>query len=174
MKKLWIGLSVVLILAIVFFLLLFLLFPRKYTAEINKYSHEYNLEPSMVASVINIESGYDKNAISNAGAVGLMQLLPSTASECARKMGLNFDENQLFDVDINMRIGCYYLRYLLDIFDGNVTNALCAYNWGLGNVNDWMSAGNVEDGTINNIPVKETRSYVRKYRVNKVVYGIFL
>lgn len=174
MKKLWIGVSIFVGIVIVFFLLLFLLFPRKYTAEINKYSQEYNLEPSMVASVINIESGYDRTAISNAGAVGLMQLLPSTANECARKMGLTMEEDSLYDVDINMRIGCYYLRYLLDIFDGNIINTLCAYNWGLGNVNDWMTAGNEKDGTITNIPVKETRDYVRKYRVNKVVYGIFL
>lgn len=173
MKKIWMNISICLIVAIVFFLLLFLFFPRKHIDEINRFSKEYNLEPSMVASIINIESGYKEDAVSNAGAVGLMQLLPSTASDCARRMGLMLEDDSLYDVDINIRIGCYYLRYLLDIFDGNVTNTLCAYNWGLGNVNDWMTAGNEKDGTITNIPVKETREYVRKYRVNKVVYGIF-
>lgn len=174
MKKVRVAVVVILAIGIILILLLLFLFPRKYEEQIIKYSQEFGLEPSMVASVINIESGYDSDCISKAGAVGLMQLLPSTASDCARRMGLMLEDDSLYDVDINIRIGCYYLRYLLDIFDGNVTNTLCAYNWGLGNVNDWMKAGNEEDGTITNIPVKETMGYLRKYRVNKMVYDVFL
>lgn len=141
-------------------------FPRKYKLEIEYFAEEYNLSSVLVASVINIESGYDENAVSSAGAVGLMQLLPDTAFDCANRLGMDIDKEELFDKNINIHLGCFYLRYLLDLFDGNLINSLCAYNWGYGNVRNWLSLGNVDkDGTITNVPVEETRNYLKKYQV---------
>lgn len=171
MKKFGIIVSIGVGIIIVFFLMLLLLFPKKYISQINDMSIKYNLPSSMIASVINIESSYDENAVSEAGAIGLMQLLPSTAEDCASRMNLIYDEKSLYDGSVNIEIGCYYLNYLIDMFDGNITNVLCAYNWGLGNVREWIASGNVDDnGTITNIPVKETRDYLKKYSLNKFVY----
>ena len=147
------------------------IFPIKYKNEIYKYSKKYKLPASLVASVINIESGYDRHAESKVGARGLMQILPTTGIECAERMKIDFDIDDLWEVGTNIEIGCYYLSYLLEIFNGNIINTLCSYNWGLGNVREHIASGNVDsDGTITNIPVEETRSYVKKYKVSCVVY----
>ena len=139
--------------------------------QIKKYSSEYNLPASYVASIINIESGYDSNAISRANAKGLMQLLSSTAFDCADRIGLIITEDQLFDEDISIMLGCFYLRYLLDLFDNNWINTLSAYNWGYGNVCNWINAGNVDNvGTITNIPIKETKRYISKFKMCRFVY----
>lgn len=171
MKKFWIILSVGILIIIIFLSLLITLFPKKYVGEIQNSASNYGLSISMVASIINIESGYDENARSDMGAMGLMQILPSTAKECADKMGISFREEDLFNAKINIEIGCYYLRYLLDMFNGNITNVLCAYNWGMGNVKNWISMGNVDkNGTIINIPIKETKDYLKKYDISKYIY----
>ena len=149
----------------------FFVFPVKYKEIILKYSSRFDIDSYIVASVINIESGYDKSAKSTAGAIGLMQLLPSTAEEIAHKLHKDFVEEDLYDVNINIEYGCYYLSYLLDYFDGNITNVLSAYNWGLNNVRNWIKEGNVdENGNIINIPVKETKVYLKKYKINKFFY----
>lgn len=149
-----------------------ILYPTKYKWEIKKYSQKYNIPPSMIASVIKVESNYDKNAVSSAGAMGLMQLLPTTAQEMASKMDINFESDDLFDVDTNINIGCYYLKYLLELFDGNIDNTLSAYNWGLNNVRTWILKGNADGyGTIINIPVVETENYLKKYRRANFMYS---
>ena len=137
---------------------------------IKKYSSMFNLDSSVVASVINIESSYDVNAVSKAGAMGLMQLMPSTAEDVAKK--LNIDKYDLFNPEDNIEFGCFYIRYLLDMFNDNLVNALCAYNWGLNNVKLWINKGNVDDsGTIINIPVKETSRYITKFNHSFYVYS---
>ncbi|MBQ7351706.1 MAG: lytic transglycosylase domain-containing protein [Clostridia bacterium] len=147
------------------------LFPIKYRHQVEYFSEKYGLSESLVASVINIESRYDKKAISEVGAKGLMQIMDSTADECIRKLGIA-ETWDIFDVEDNMEVGCFYLKYLLDIFEGNVINALCAYNWGLGNVRSWIDAGNCDvAGNITNIPVNETANYIKKYKVCYWVYS---
>ena len=150
----------------------FLLFPTKYVNHIEEYSKKFNVPKYLVASVINIESGYDKNAISSAGAIGLMQLLPTTAYEIADKLDIdNFAKSDLYDEITNIKFGCYYLSYLLEYYDQNIINALCAYNWGMTNVNKCLNDGNIlDDGTIDNIPIKETSEYIKKYKMNKFIY----
>lgn len=171
MKKISIIFCVSLVVFLLFFLSLIFLFPKKNLDVIQSASVKYNLPQYLIASVINIESGFDENSVSDMGAIGLMQLLPGTAEDCARRMNINYTKKDLFDVKKNIDIGCYYLSYLFEMFDNNLTNVLCAYNWGLGNVKDWMELGNIdENGTITNIPVKETRNYLRKFKVNKYVY----
>ena len=167
MKKVVIVSLISLLIILFSIVAIFMLFPRKYREDVERYAREYNLSASMVASVINIESSYDEMAVSKVGAIGLMQLLPETAFDCAARVGIEVSEEQLFDKDINIRLGCFYLRYLLDLFDGNIVNTLCAYNWGYGNVRNWISLGNVDSmGTITNVPASETRNYLKKYRVS--------
>ena len=76
----------------------------------------------------------------------------------------------LYDAKINVEIGCYYLRYLINYFNGNITHALCGYNCGLRNVRQWIESGN-NDGDINKIPVEETRNYIKKYNLNYYIYS---
>lgn len=171
MKKTLSIIFVCLFLVISVITVFFILFPKRYADYISLYSDQYGVDRYIVASVINVESGYDSNAVSNAGAMGLMQILPTTAQDVADRLDITIEENDLFDVDTNIKIGCYYLSYLLKMFDGNIVNSLCAYNWGLNNVKNWINDGNIdESGSITNIPVKETRDYIKKYNVSSFVY----
>ena len=171
MKKSIIVLIFCMFFIVITILILLSFFPKKYNDEISVYAEEFGLNTSVVASVINIESGYDKMSVSSAGALGLMQLLPTTANECARKIGVSLETDGVFDVSTNIRLGCYYLSYLLELYKGNIINALCAYNWGMRNVSDWIAMGNVDsDGTITNIPVEETQRYIKKFKVCFFVY----
>ena len=167
-----IGIALICLIVLIVFIVIFtILFPRKYRDEINELADKYNLDRYLVASVINIESSYDVNALSKAGAMGLMQLLPSTASEMASRLKIDFEKNDLYDVRTNIELGCYYLSYLMDMFDENVVNVLSAYNWGLQNVKDWIAKGNVgKDGEITNIPIAETQNYIKKFESNAFVY----
>lgn len=175
MKKIVIGSVIaIFILIVVLIATIYLLFPTKYSEYVEKYSEEYNLDKSLVYSVIKIESGFKKDSLSKAGAMGLMQILPSTGKDMAIRLKMSVDDVNLYDPQTNIKIGCYYLSYLLNLYDGNVVNTLCAYNWGLSNVNNWISKGNVDDsGTITSIPVKETKNYITKYKVSKWIYCTF-
>lgn len=171
MKKMLWGSMVVIAIICIAILFVFVRFPTRYTNYINEYSNKYNVPKDMVASVINIESGYDKNAISESGACGLMQIMPSTAFDMASRLDIDISYEDLFVPEININLGCYYLRYLLDMFDGNKINTLSAYNWGLRSVKNWIASGNVdENGNVINIPVLETQNYLKKYNTNEFVY----
>ena len=170
-KILLISIIAIVVIAILFVAMFCVCFPKRKRSLINEISKKYGLQSYMVASVINIESRYKEDALSKAGAMGLMQLLPTTAIECAGKIGLEFKIEDLYVDSINIELGCYYLAYLLDLFDYNITNTLCAYNWGLSNVRLWMDKGNIDAyGNVTNSPVKETRSYLKKFKINKFVY----
>jgi len=171
MRKTFLIISILMLFIIICTISIFIAFPKKLFSEIDFYSKKYGLDSSLVASVINIESSYDANAISSVGAMGLMQILPSTAYDIADRLDMDFEISQIYDEEINLELGCFYLSYLLNMFDYNTINALCAYNWGLSNVKDWINKGNVDaSGTITNIPIKETYNYIKKYNVNKFVY----
>ena len=152
-------------------ILIFGFYPKKYKEEISLYADKYNIDRYLVASVINIESGYDRYAVSSVGAVGLMQVLPTTAQDVAGRLKINIQEEDLYEPKINIELGVFYLSYLMDMFDYNIINVLCAYNWGLQNVKDWIAEGNIDNnGTIINIPVNETKNYIKKFRLNSFVY----
>jgi len=124
------------------------------------------------------ESQFAMNALSHAGARGLMQLMPATAREQAGRLGLQFDPRALtLDAGYNLTIGDAYFRRLLDYFGGCYPLAVAAYNAGLGNVNRWLrDAGDPRTGTIDvidwieRIPLSETRNYVQRVLENAVVY----
>jgi len=97
---------------------------------VSESSRRYDVPPETILAVIRIESGFDVNATSDAGAVGLMQLLPSTAEEVARELRLPFEgSEQLRDPALNIRLGTHYLTKLLNRFD-DLSQALAAYNEG--------------------------------------------
>ncbi len=123
---------------------------RQPKAEIQKYvqqsSERHQVDPKLVQAVIQVESNYDTRAVSNKGALGLMQLIPATAQR--------FGVNDPFSARQNIEGGVNYLKYLLDLFDGDVSLSLAAYNSGENRV--------LRKGAVPQIP--ETVSYVRKVR----------
>lgn len=147
--------------------------PKKYTGQVLSHARENGLEEELVFAVIRAESNFDKDALSRAGAVGLMQLLPSTADFIAalNKGGIT----DLYDAEQNIAAGCLYLRYLFERF-GGVEEVLAAYNAGEGRVRVWLSDTRYsEDGkTLLHIPIEETRAYVKKvkkfYKCYKILY----
>ncbi|MGN1201478.1 MAG: lytic transglycosylase domain-containing protein [Candidatus Caccovivens sp.] len=145
------------------------LFPLKYQEEVASACNQYDVDKAIVFSVINVESHFNKNAISSRGAVGLMQVMPSTAQYLAEQLNLN--EYDLTNPEDNILFGTYYIHVLLKKFE-NIETALCAYNAGPTNVKGWLAdAEKSDDGiTLKNIPFEETRNYIEKYRKNFKYY----
>ena len=165
MKKVIILVLVIIAVISIFLVSFWKIFPIKYKSLIVEYSKQFNLQPELVSSLIYAESGFDKDAVSNMGAVGLMQILPSTAEEIAHKLGVK--DYDLTSPEDNIRFGCYYLRYLLDIYKGDIVYSLCAYNAGLNNVSYWI----FDD--IDEIPVEQTRNYVKKIIKCQKIYNVY-
>lgn len=139
--------------------------PYKHQETIRRYADTYALDPLLVAAVVNVESKFNPQAVSPKGAKGLMQLMEDTARWGAEKIGLeNYDPQQLYDPEINVRIGCWYLARLLHQYEGNLSVALAAYNGGSGNVARWLQdpAISADGKTLDAIPFPETQAYVSK------------
>lgn len=141
-------------------------YPTDYDEIISRYSDAYNVPKSVIYAVIKTESDFDPNAESSAGAMGLMQMIPSTFEWLTGEEHLceNLSVKKLFDPEVSIRYGTYYLAYLYRKFDYNWRNAFAAYNGGEGNVAKWLKSSEYSDGNGNltHIPFKETRSYVSK------------
>jgi soluble lytic murein transglycosylase len=130
--------------------------PLQHDDIIRQQAAEKDLDPSLIAAVIYAESRF-RDQESHAGALGLMQVTPATAQLIARQSGgTQFVIGDLSDPEINISYGSYYLRYLLQRYDGNEVAALAAYNAGMGNVDRWGGSGLDLDG----IGFSETRAYV--------------
>ncbi|WP_317366498.1 lytic transglycosylase domain-containing protein [uncultured Tyzzerella sp.] len=168
---------------IIFFIILILLFiwfvnyilPVKHQNIIEKYAKKYSIEKELVFAVINAESRFNKEAISNKGAIGLMQIMPETGEWLAKKIKIeNFSKEMLYDEEININLGCYYLKELINKFEDE-TLALCAYNAGSTNVYRWLNDDKYsKDGYIHTIPFKETDKYIKKIKIFKKGYSILL
>jgi soluble lytic murein transglycosylase len=129
-------------------------YPLEYEAIVRGHAENYDLDAALIAAVINRESGFDPNAVSDSGAIGLMQLLPETGKAIALNTGgAKFRVSDLYDPEINVRYGSFYLSRLLRKYDGDVELALAAYHAGQGNVDEWIANGE-------GIGFPETRAYV--------------
>jgi len=123
-----------------------------------------HLDPALIAAVIYAETKFDPRT-SSAGAEGLMQILPATADYLAHLSGgVRFTTSDLATPEINVAYGSYYLRYLLDHYNGNEMLAVAAYNGGLANVDNWVARANATGRrlTVEDIPFPETRAYVQR------------
>lgn len=135
-------------------------YPLDHEDLIRQSSRRYDLDPALVVAVIYAESGFREGAVSEHGAIGLMQLLPATAKEIAlRTGGERFEVADLRDPRVNIRYGSNYLRYLLDRYDGSQVEALAAYHAGARNVDRWVARAGGEV-TLDTIPFDDTRAYV--------------
>ncbi|MBW4827266.1 MAG: lytic transglycosylase domain-containing protein [Clostridiaceae bacterium] len=149
-----------------------------YKKYIHVYSQKYNIDPYLVAAIINVESDFEKDACSKKDARGLMQVSPTTGNWAAKELNLkDFTLESLYDPEINIMIGSWYLNVLNEEFDGNLPLVLAAYNGGSGNVNKWLKDSRYsEDGkSLKHIPFKETSDYVEKvldnYEKYKKIYS---
>jgi soluble lytic murein transglycosylase len=138
-------------------------YPLDYQAIVRGHSRNYRLDPALLAAVIYQESKFRAHARSSSGAIGLMQLLPSTAEGIAvHTGGTKFRVSDLDDPEINVRYGSWYLRHLLDKY-GDERTALAAYNAGQENVDRWRAEGK-------GIEFAETRAYVKRVEHLKTLY----
>ena len=145
------------------------IFPLKYQNEIAVASQTFEVDPVLVASVINSESSFNSVAVSAKGAEGLMQILPTTAEYLARK--LKYGDYDLKNPEDNIMLGTYYLSLLFDDFEDEVL-VLCSYNAGPNKVKNWLSNSSYLDEDNNlKIPFKETEKYVEKCLRAKKYYN---
>ena len=147
--------------------------PVPFSDEIEVYSKMYGLDPYLVAAIIKTESGFDKDVISSMGAVGLMQIMPSTGEWIARQLNIeNFSIDMLKNKDVNIEMGCWYLNYLKGQLKHR-NEILAAYNGGIGNVFKWLQDPRYsEDGeVVHTIPFIETVNYIEKV---VVVYNEYI
>lgn len=152
-----------------------ILFPLEYVDHINKYSKEYDVDPLLIAAVINVESKYRKDAVSPKDARGLMQIGPTTGRWAGEELNIaNYNENMLFIPEINIRIGSWYLSRLKTEFGDNLDLILAAYNAGSGNVQKWrLDDLYSKDGiNLDNIPFKETAQYLVRVKSNLRIYNL--
>ena len=139
------------------------------------------IEKPFVLALTRQESEFYADAVSPSGAIGYMQLLPSTAKETAHKSGLPYSADSLFEPDYNMMIGSIFMNQLVIRFDGSYIMAIAGYNAGPGRVRQWVEefgrpGANVRDSVdwIEKIPTSETRNYVQHVIENMEVYRYLL
>ena len=149
-----------------------LIFPDEYGITIDKYCDKYDVDTHLALALIKAESNFTPDAQSHANAKGLMQLTDETFNYC--KNNIPSLEKDIFNPDINIHAGVWYLSYLTDKFDGNVENALAAYNAGASNVKKWLADKEFSsDGKIlSTTPYKETSRYIKKIHYYEKIYSL--
>lgn len=150
-----------------------IIYPWRYRDVFEREAHENGLEPYLIAALARQESAFDPDIRSVANAVGLMQLLPSTATEVARRDGPEDFREELLEVpDVNVHLGTRYLADLLQRNQGDITRFLAGYNAGQRRVLRWREFAEAADPLTftERIPFAETRNYVKAVRRNVAIY----
>ncbi len=149
------------------------LYPLPYFPSVTRSSGKNKVDPMLVTGIMRQESAFQSDAVSHAGAVGLMQLLPKTAPQLARRLRVSYTRARLFDPDYNLQLGTLYLSDLLGQF-GSPEAALAAYNAGEDRVKLWQAERNYSDPLefAESIPFAETRDYVQIVMRNAAIYHI--
>jgi soluble lytic murein transglycosylase len=138
-------------------------YPLRYESIVRGHARNYDLDAAFLAAVIEQESKFNADARSSAGAIGLMQLQPATAKGIAlRTGGTKFVLSDLYDPELNVRYGAWYLHHLMAKY-GDERLALAAYNAGQRNVDRWRAAGE-------GVQFPETRAYIDKVEHLKTIY----
>jgi soluble lytic murein transglycosylase len=147
-------------------------FPVVHAQPILQEAKRNQLDPALVFAVTRQESAFVANARSSSGALGLMQLLPGTAQEVARKTQRPLKNiSILFEPSTNIHLGSHYLRMMLDSNQNNPILATAAYNAGPGRVRKWLPTYNMSsDSWVETIPFKETREYVKNVMSYTIIY----
>lgn len=149
-------------------------YPLKYKEEVEAAAEKYGVDEALIFAVIKTESDFDPNAKSHAGAIGLMQLVPDTFTwmQTYYKDENSYVFEDLCDPALNIDYGTEVLSVLLKMYENEET-AVCAYNAGLGNVDNWLKDPDYSDNgkTLKEIPFPESKNYVRLVERNKSIYS---
>lgn len=173
MKKYFKSLILVILIIVLSVLIVKRLFPIKYSEQIDIYCSEYGVDKSLVLAIIKAESNFDENAQSHADAMGLMQLTEETALWCGKQISLNLTTDDIKEPETNIRIGIWYLSYLLnETKSENI--AIISYNAGINKVREWIDTDIIDENNVNfeNIPYDETKNYIKKVLLYKQIYSI--
>ena len=141
------------------------LYPRYYADTVEKYAKQYNVDTFLIAAMILEESRYNAQAVSWAGAIGLMQIMPATGKELAQQLKIRrFRTSMLKQPDVNIQMGTKYIDYLNSLFEDNPMLVIGAYNGGPGRMKRWVSSKNIKDidEFVEKITIRETRLHIKK------------
>ncbi len=141
-----------------------LVYPQNYYRQVQAVAKQYNNNDALMMSIIREESYFNSDAQSGVGAIGLMQLMPTTAHEIGEKNGIDFNTSYLFNPELNIRVGNLYYSTLRKLLDNKDVSAIAAYNGGIGSVTRWKSSLIYQDTDefVEQIPYEETKNYVKK------------
>lgn len=148
-------------------------YPVKYMDQILEYSAAYGVDPYIVMSIIKVESNFNSNAVSHKKATGLMQITEGTSLWISSKLDIdNYDYSLLKDPSLNIKMGSFYISYLLEMYEGRLECALAAYNAGFNNVDKWLADSEYsKDGRVlSRVPYPETERYIDKVKNNYKIY----
>jgi soluble lytic murein transglycosylase-like protein len=147
-------------------------YPLRFEDEIREYAAKRKLDPYLVMALIRQESAYDPSARSSAGAVGLMQIMPATGRELGLRFYRGFTNARLSNPKVNIELGTYYLRQVINLLDGNVELALAGYNGGPYRIRRLRAAARRKplDEFIESIPMAESRNYVKRLTLLRSSY----
>lgn len=154
-------------------------YPLTHFETVKEAANDNNIDPYLVLAIIKTESGFNESATSSKEAKGLMQILDSTASDVNDKINLVDDINDnIYDVDVNIKLGCEYFSSLIKKYNGNYYLAICAYNAGMGNVDKWLENGVIDENLSEyknvSLPYEETSKYLARvisaYKMYRLLY----
>lgn len=148
-------------------------YPAPHKDAMQTYTKRLQLDEAWVYGLMRQESRFVPVAKSTVGAAGMMQIMPNTAKWVAKKLGIKrFSTDSLHQLETNFELGTYYMKHVLDVFNGNTVLATAAYNAGPGRARRWQDAKPMEAAAyIESIPFSETRDYVKKVMSNSMYYA---
>ena len=149
------------------------LYPLYYADLLQKHTTAYEIDPLFVAAMIREESRYNADIVSYAGAVGLMQIMPATGRELAGRLKIpRFSKKMLYNPDINIQMGSWYMKSLMNQFDNNHALVAGAYNGGPGRMRRWIKAKQIPDldEFIEDIGIDQTRRHIKKVIDSYLIY----
>ena len=149
------------------------LYPLYYTDLLQKHTTRYEIDPLFVAAMIREESRYNADAVSYAGAIGLMQIMPANGPEFASRLKIpRFNTKMLYNPDINIQMGSWYMKSLMNQFDNNHALVAGAYNGGPGRMRRWIKAKQIPDldEFIEDIGIDQTRRHIKKVIDSYIIY----
>lgn len=148
--------------------------PRAYETVVERVAAKHGIDPNLLYAVMRVESVYQSRVVSYAGAVGLMQIMPRTGASIAEQLErTRFRTDDLLDPELNLEFSAWYLRSLLDRFDGSLPLAIAAYNGGPQNVRRWLQGMNPDmplEAFLEHVPFGQTHRYVRRVLSHYVAY----